>query len=602
MNQHTEPNGRLQPLTQIHPAAHPGPDGAGRPKLSPRPWTLTRLAARLLWNQLRLQLTHARLRFLLLLTVAGILWFSLAAFTRSAFDLFTNTVLPPYILGHFSQFLLGALAVALGGLLAFTSGLTCYLELFRAPDAPLLLCSPLAADRIFAFKWLRTLIPGIWTLGLLVLPVLGQWYICLGTPWWSYGIIFLALSGLLVFAASLGCLLCLLVTWLIPGQSRRVLVLLGGVLVLLLAWWLGSLVPREKFAESWASWFRQLVHQLQPMQWFLAPSRWWSAALTQASQGQLAQALFFTSLLWSNALMLYLVTARFAGRIYSPCYMAIAGLGDRRRQRALSLLARWPAPVWAGSWRAICALLNKDLLTLCRDPVQWAQLGLLAAVLTVYFWTVAQFGHETLPFFLRRILHVLNLAMVALTLATWASRFVYPLVAQEIRAFWLLGLAPLSRSRVLWSKWLFTSLLGIGGALVVLTLDHFLLQLDASTAFLHTTAAFVLGLSLAAVSVGLAGLFVAPHELRPTQPFTSYGNTLTLVITIALALGITFLAGLPVFLDFQAASEPDSILQQQPQSPDRRVALLCLAQLLVGGTAAGTFFYLGQRRFRRLQW
>lgn len=594
------PDGSLGSIRQLS-AGDFKANNIGTPtSVAPRRRALFWLGWRLLWNHLRIQLTQAWLRSLFLGFVATTLWFSLAAFTRTAFHLLANTILPIHIVGHFSQLVLGGLAVALGGLVAFSAGLTCYLELFRAPDTPTLLCWPLRADQIFAFKWFRTLVPGMLILGLFVLPVVVEWNACLKAPWWSYVIVILTLAGFLVLAASFGCLVCLLVVWLIPSQSRRVLLVLTVVLVVAFAWWLGTLVPREHLAEGLFRWLRQWIRAFQPLQWFLAPSRWWSSALSEASQGHFRLASFSCALLWSNALALYLMTAWLAGRIYRRCYAVIAGLGDRRR--AANLLARWPVSWLVWSSRPVATLFRKDLVTLGRDPVQWTQLGVLGALFLVYFWTISQLGPETLPFYLRRILHVLNLVMVALVLATWASRFVYPLVAQEIRAFWLLGMAPIRRGYVLFSKWLFSSFLGLGGAFIVVALSHWLLRMDAATALLHATAALVLGFSLTGASVGLGGLLVEPHEQNPARPLNSYGSALTLFVCTALALIVSALAALPVFFDFQTSIEPEAILLQGPAFPSLREWILCLTQILMGGTICTVLLYLGHRRFQRLQW
>lgn len=589
------------PTKQATIAGRLVPEAYRQPRTS-RTGVMWRLAWRLLCNHLRVNLTRAWLRTALMVVVAVILWFSLAVLTATGLDVLAGTVLPAYVMHQFSSLVLGALAVILAGLVAFSAGLCCYLELFRAPDNPLLLCSPLSAERIFAYKWLRTLIPGLWMMLLLPTPVLTEWLRHLHAPGWSYGMLVVMLGGLLVLAGSFACLVCLLVAYSIPGQSKRLLIGLVLGAVLLLAWWLGAIVPPANLNQGLFAWLRQLVRQLRPMQWFLAPSRWWSSGLVEAAAGNFAKSLFFAALLWSNALVLYLLTVTFAGRIYRRTYATIAGLGDRRGQPSFG----WSLTILAAatSWfsRPTRALLRKDLVTLCRDPVQWAQLGILACVLAIYFWTVFQFGHETIPFYLRRMLHLFNLAMVALTLATWASRFVYPLVAQEIRTFWLLGMSPVRRSGLLWSKWLFTGLLGTVGALAVTSLSHWVLQMDASSGLLHTSAAVILGLTLAGVSVSLGGLFVEPHAFSLTQPLSSYGNTLTLLVCTALALLLTGLAGLPVLADFQTAIDPDQVLEQGPGTPGQREWLLCLAQLLVGGIPTLTLLYLGQRRLNYLEW
>ena len=567
-----------------------------------RTGVMWRLACRLLWNHLRVNLTRARLRTVLMVAVVVILWFSLAALTATGLVALASTVLPAYVLYQFSSLVLGALAVILAGVVAFSAGVCCYLELFRAPDNPLLLSSPLSAERIFAYKWLRTLIPGLWMMLLLPMPVLTEWLRHLHAPGWSYGMLVVLLGGLLVLAGSFACLVCLLAAYCIPGQSKRLLIGLTLGAVVLLAWWLGAIVPRVNLNQGLFGWLRQVVRQLRPMQWFLAPSRWWSAGVVEAAAGNFAKSLFFAALLWSNALVLYLLTVKFAGRIYRRTYATIAGLGDRRGQPSFG----WSLTVFAAatSWfsRPTRALLRKDLVTLCRDPVQWAQLGILACVLAISFWTVFQLGHETLPFYLRRMLHLLNLAVVALILATWASRFVYPLVAQEVRTFWLLGMSPVRRSGLLRSKWLFTGLLGAIGALAVTSVSHWILRMDASSGLLHTSAAVILGLTLAGVSVSLSGLFVEPHAFGPTQPLSSYGNTLTLLVCTAFALLLTGLAGVPVLADFQTAVDPDQVFEQQPSAPGQREWLLCLAQLLVGSVPTLTLLYLGQRRLNCLEW
>ncbi|MCS7167729.1 MAG: hypothetical protein RMI91_05615 [Gemmatales bacterium] len=568
-----------------------------------RPWVLMRLSWYLFRNYLRLELTRAHLRTLLFLAIAITLWFSLAALTRSAFDLLTNLVVPGYMLIQLSQLLLGAVAVALAGILAFTAGLTCYLELFRAPDVAFWFCSPMSADRIFRFKWFRTLLPGLWILTLLVLPVLWQWHTCFRAAWWSYGVLVLALGGLLVLSACFGCLVCLIFVWLFPSQGRRLFLLLAVLLLLLGVWYVSAVLPRANFWQDQSRWLRQVVRHLDPLQWFLTPSHWWSAALTHAATGQFRPALFATALLWSNALMLYLVTAWFASRTYRSCYTRVASLSDNRRSRAAHWL--FPRLAWPLSWpsRSSRALLRKDLLTLCRDPVQWSQLGVLAAVLILYFCLVGQLGHQTLPVYLRRLLQFVNLVVVALAIATWASRFVYPLVAQEIRAFWLLNLVPLRRGYVLYAKWIFSSLIGIAGAILMIVLSLWMLSIDAGAVLLDITAAVVLGLSLPGISVGLAGLFVEPHELSPTQPLTSYGNTLTLLLCIGFGLFVAGLAGLPVFLDFQLIPATDLVQphQQDRELPTIRDWLLCTIQVMTGVAVTAFFLYLGQRRLHRLE-
>ena len=56
----------------------------------------------------------------------------------------------------------------------------------------------------------------------------------------------------------------------------------------------------------------------------------------------------------------------------------------------------------------------------------------------------------------------LNLAVVGLILSTFTTRFIYPMLSLEGRRFWVLGLMPVSRETIVWSKFVFAALGSLG--------------------------------------------------------------------------------------------------------------------------------------------
>ena len=56
----------------------------------------------------------------------------------------------------------------------------------------------------------------------------------------------------------------------------------------------------------------------------------------------------------------------------------------------------------------------------------------------------------------------LNLAVVGLILSTFTTRFIFPMISLEGRRFWILGLLPLDRDTILWSKFLFAAAGSLG--------------------------------------------------------------------------------------------------------------------------------------------
>src|SRR3954466_1618796 len=52
---------------------------------------------------------------------------------------------------------------------------------------------------------------------------------------------------------------------------------------------------------------------------------------------------------------------------------------------------------------------------------------------------------------------ILTLAALTLLMCAYTGRFIFPLLSLEGRTFWLLGLLPLNRSRLVWGKFAFSA-------------------------------------------------------------------------------------------------------------------------------------------------
>src|SRR5205823_3892492 len=98
---------------------------------------------------------------------------------------------------------------------------------------------------------------------------------------------------------------------------------------------------------------------------------------------------------------------------------------------------------------------------------------------------------------------LLNLGATALLLCTYTSRFIYPMLSLEGRKFWILGLLPLRRERLLWGKFAFSAT----GALVIaeflVVLSDVMLEMPVLAVLLHALTVAVLAIGLSGLSVGL---------------------------------------------------------------------------------------------------
>ena len=86
----------------------------------------------------------------------------------------------------------------------------------------------------------------------------------------------------------------------------------------------------------------------------------------------------------------------------------------------------------------------------------------LSGLLVLYFLNIRRFNYDTYYIGWVNMVSFLNLSVVGLLLSTFTTRFVFPMMSLESQRFWLLGLLPLRRETILWSKFFFAA----GGAIV----------------------------------------------------------------------------------------------------------------------------------------
>src|SRR5690606_26361470 len=179
-------------------------------------------------------------------------------------------------------------------------------------------------------------------------------------------------------------------------------------------------------------------------------------------------------------------------------------------------------------------LLIKDWRLLRRDPLQWLQFLIFFGLLGLYFLNIDRFshqGHDISNILWVNMVSFLNLAVVGLILSTFTTRFIYPMISLEGQRFWVLGLLPLPRTTILWSKFLFAALGSwIPCALLILASD-LMLQIDPLVLGVHQFTCLLLCLGLASIAVGIGAMMPDFRESSPSKIAAGFGGTLTLVIS-----------------------------------------------------------------------
>jgi ABC-2 type transport system permease protein len=305
---------------------------------------------------------------------------------------------------------------------------------------------------------------------------------------------------------------------------RGIIVLLIAALVIGAVLVLGSLEQRGEPVAFMGEVIGKLRFAENP---YLPP--WWAEqALTAALVGRWWDWAYFTTLLLTTAATLALVGEWLAGRRLRRDLDALTGRPESRgrsRSRAWRLVPLLPADLGL--------LAAKDLRLFLREPAQVLQFTMFFSLLAFYLLMLPRVGRAFLfDDWWRPVVSLLNLTAVAMALATFTGRFVYPLLSLEGRRLWVLALAPWPRSRVVTAKFTFALLVGLPVSVALVALSGVMLSLAPGIICYQAGIIACMAVGFSAGALGLGARLADYQEDNPAKLVAGYGGTINLMASL----------------------------------------------------------------------
>ena len=205
--------------------------------------------------------------------------------------------------------------------------------------------------------------------------------------------------------------------------------------------------------------------------------------------------------------------------------------------------------------RPIRLLLVKDLRLFRRDVTQWSQFAIFFGLLALYFANVRSFSYNATY---SSMIGFLNVAVIGLILSTFTTRFIYPMISLEGRRFWILGLLPVNRDQIVWSKFIFSSVGSLVPCTLLVLLSDLTLGIPPMFIAIHETCCVILCFGLSGIAVGLGARMPDLRESSPSKIAAGFGGTLSLVISALFIMLVVIIAAVPshLFTATQASQSP----------------------------------------------
>lgn len=519
------------------------------------PVLLQWLRWRLLRNSLATLFQGSPVRLITIVVCSLMVWTGIYAVSVWGFRSLQVQQIP--FAGGIVGTLFDMLFLALAIMLLFSSGIILYSSLYSAAETAFLLSTPSPADQVFAYKFQGAVAFSSWAFILLGSPILLAYGWVFAVPWYFYALLPLFFLGFVLLPGSFGALLCLLVVNYVPRHRKHVLLILVVLLTAACIFWgyRVSLSARAAMANPDA--LQRLLGQVSFAQGPLVPSHWMARGLEAAARGDAAGAAYPLLLVWSNGLFLYLLAAWTATRLYRRSYNRLWTGGTLRRRYGGHWLDHTLSALTVFFHPQTRLLIIKDFRAFRRDPAQWAQVLIFAGLLVFYSVNTRRFYQQDIGRVYQNGVSLLNLTATAFLLCAYTGRFIYPMLSLEGRKFWILGLLPLRRERLVWGKFAFSATGAVVIAELLVILSDVLLGMSGPVIALHAVTVGVLAAGLSGLSVGLGACMPNFRESDPSKIAVGFGGTLNLVLGLLFLLSVIGLMAVPYHLFAATGPETD---------------------------------------------
>jgi ABC-2 type transport system permease protein len=550
-------------------------------------WVLARCRGAQVRNAVDQQLRDAPVRVAVILMLLIVIWAALYWILKEVLRQIGRYELVAVVANQqiFIHFFL-----VLGVMLAFSNAVLAFGSLFGPREPGHLLALPVPPRDVVCLKWLEGMALSSWSFLLLGVPLMLAVARNTDVAWYYYPLFIGHFLGFVIIPGTFGLLVAWAVAMWAPRRPLAVAVWCGVLVVTAAGLWFWSILRNAEVSDAWLqTFYRQVTAANRP--WL--PSTWTAKGIMAAMGQRVTSSLVYLAAILSNGALFAWVTVNVVGRTWARAYSR-ASQGRARSMihtgwftSALCLVLFFYLP------RRLRMIMLKDLRGFARDAAQWTQMVIMLGLLLLYAANLRRMPLDLSSAGMRGLLAFLNLTTVSLILATFTSRFVFPLLSLESQQMWLLGLLPVRRTTLLLAKFIFALTVTGLSALLVIGLSVRALELPAEWARVQLAVCLGICVGLSGLSVGLGARFPLLGQRNPARIASGFGGTFNLIASML------FVAAEMAGLAYAGVTAVDWGL---PGAEGVFAShWLALGLFLLGVVVAGVSLWVGARHFERLE-
>ena len=511
-------------------------------------WNLFRLRGRLIKNHFTRPNADKVMRWVLIATFTLLFVWGDYLFFLRIIRYLDN--LPLQIGEELIVQLINVMFLTLFAMILFSSIIASLAIFYISSDLDFLHSLPVSRESIIHVRFGQTLVNASWMMVVFALPMFVAYGNYFRVSPGYYGYLFLSFVPFVILPCFLGVSgILVLMRYFPTRRAYQILSFLGIFFLAGLVMFLRFLSP-EKFFGSEVSdtMIMAFVESLRVPEYPFLPSSWITRGLTAWVAGDTETAWVRLGFLLAALAVLGGMFHQLARRIYFPgwqSYLEVRNAPHSRRRG--SLLTRVFS--WLPLSRQARALLYKDAGLFFRDPSQWSQLFILAALVVVYIFNILNLPLTNLV--LKNVVSVLNIGLVGFVLSALISRFGFTATSVEGQRMWVVYTAPVTLRRFLWAKfWMYLPpLLLIGEFLVIVS--NYLLEVDAYVMKVSILGVLLITVGLVGMGVGMGAMYPMFRYENVSEISSGTGGILFMLSSLSYVALVLIFGARPMYVHFK---------------------------------------------------
>jgi ABC-2 type transport system permease protein len=477
-----------------------------------------------------------------------------AGFFYMLFDFLLSESLQPFgapLLNH----LLGMIFLAFFSMLVFSNIIITLSTTYISRELDFFMALPIRYKDIFIVKLVESIVYSSWAFAILSLPLFMAYGAAEKVRFLYYLLTLLLVVPFLAIPAAIGAILTLLISAYLPARKTRLVsVALAAGTIIVTVVTVRILGFRRIFSLSDVKDFSEIMGFLSMGNDPVFPNYWLTQGMIAAGAGRIKEWFYWFCVILSTALMFLHLCWWLAPRIY---YKGWALAKESAPQSTIT--GRFSPLNWFCNKLSFLpsqtrALVIKDIKTFWRDPAQWTQIIMLFGLLFIYIGNLRSASRYTgaINIFFPRwqtLLSFFNLGATCFILSIITTRFIYPMLSLEGKQFWVVGLAPMDRSKIVWEKFWLSAISAMIMAEGMMLFSNYILKVNMFMRILSAGTIVIMSFGLTSLSVGLGAITPDFREDNPARIANGFGGTINVVLSLIYIGAIISFELFPVYFD-----------------------------------------------------